>query len=114
MMTTERAPMKLKDLEDVLGRLLNSRDRDRVLNELSKRLQVKRYVEYVAVGDGQPAATMQPKVRLVYTVLRDRGAMTLPELQEAMGEDFPRNTIRYAIAILRQAGLVESRREGEK
>jgi DNA-binding transcriptional ArsR family regulator len=40
--------------------------------------------------------------------------MTLPELQEAMGEDFPRNTIRYAIAILRQAGLVESRREGEQ
>jgi hypothetical protein len=68
-------------------------------------------VRYTAVDKRRaPAATMQPRVRRVYTTLAKAGPLTHTDLQSRLGKDFPYNTIRYAVQILRQAGLVDSER----
>lgn len=69
-------------------------------------------VHYVAVDRRRvPARQMQPRVRRVYTTLVKAGPLTHTDLQSRLGKDFEYNTIRYAVQILRQAGLVDSERE---
>jgi len=66
-------------------------------------------VMYVALGGKRkPSPLMQPKVREVYRVLHAYGPLVLSELRAALGDGFDRNTLRFAIQVLRQAGLVKS------
>lgn len=101
-----------KAIESAILELMDDEDGPKLVAELEKRLKpVPKYVEYVAIGGKrQPSELMQPKVRRVYQALETKGPMNLPALQKEMGDDFPRNTIRYAIQILRQAGMVKSER----
>jgi len=66
-------------------------------------------VQYVALGGKRrPSPLMQPKVREVYRVLHTYGPLVLSELIAVLGDGFDRNTLRFAIQVLRQAGLVKS------
>jgi DNA-binding transcriptional ArsR family regulator len=64
-------------------------------------------VEYSAIDRRRAAPdTMQPMVREVYETLVEHGPLLLAEIIARTG--LVRNTVRFAVQVLRQAGLVDS------
>ncbi len=109
-MDTQHTETVVRRLLSDLPRRLPARTRAQIADTLRHRLRANR-VHYVPLGGRRRApGTMQPKVRKVYETLVSEGPLTIVDLGENLGAGFERNTLRFAVQVLRQAGLIESGR----
>lgn len=115
-MTAETiVPPLQEDLNTIEGLIrgakkISRRRRTRIMHTFESRVKRRPRVQYVAIGGKRkPSVLMQPKVREVYEALDNGGPATMLDLEGSLvGMD--RNTLRFAIQVLRQAGMVDSER----
>jgi DNA-binding transcriptional ArsR family regulator len=93
-----------KVVHDLFG---DAAEGERLLEAFERQVSVRPRVHYRAIGaKNQPSHLMQPKVREVYKAIASEGPLTMEQLDHRL--DMDRNTLRFAIQVLRQAALVTS------